>query len=86
LEECLRSLVETLDTPYAGKSSIEGYVDELHRRQVLTLQGRKEVTAWAGRRNVAAHGHIGKLDADTARLMAEGIKVFMRSHPPTVSG
>src|SRR5262249_30476992 len=85
LEEALRSMVETRDEPYTGKLSIEGYADELHRQGMIDKQARKEITAWAGRRNDAAHGHFEKLNLDLARLTTEGIKVFTRGHPPSVT-
>jgi hypothetical protein len=45
-------------------------------------QDVKDITAWAGQRNDAAPGDFGKLDVQRARLMADGINLFMQRRAP----
>jgi hypothetical protein len=41
----------------------------------------KEVTAWLGRRNDAAHAHHDRYTAEQVSLMIEGIRGFINRHP-----
>ena len=41
----------------------------------------KDVTAWLGRRNDAAHGHHERYTDDQVRLMIEGVRNFISHHP-----
>jgi hypothetical protein len=41
----------------------------------------KDVTAWVGRRNDAAHGHHDRYSEDQVRLMIEGVRNFISRHP-----
>jgi hypothetical protein len=41
----------------------------------------KDVTAWLGRRNDAAHGHHERYTDDQVRLMLEGVRNFISRHP-----
>jgi hypothetical protein len=82
LEQYLRSWVEELGLPLAGdKRSIEIYADALGKPGHVDRGERKDLTAWADRRNDAAHGKFEKVDdRDRARIMVEGIDLFMRKH------
>lgn len=41
----------------------------------------KDVTAWLGRRNDAAHGHHDRYSDDQVALMIEGVRNFITRHP-----
>lgn len=80
LEEFLRSLVVTHDAKPKGKPGISSYATALRTAEVLEAQDIKDVTAWAGMRNAAAHGQFDQIEIPNARLMAQGINLFMRQH------
>jgi len=40
------------------------------------------VTAWAGLRNGAAHGEFNGITLDRARLMVDGVNLFLQRHAP----
>jgi hypothetical protein len=50
-----------------------------------SAQEQKDVTSWAGHRNEAAHGEFDKLSHDRARLMVDGINLFMQTRAVTSS-
>ena len=83
LEEFLRSMLAT--TPAAvvvGRPGIQAYAEALRKVEVLSAQDVKDITAWAGQRNAAAHGQFEQLSLDRARLMVDGVNLFMRQHTP----
>ena len=83
LEELLRSRWHQIGSPaLSGKPGINSYAAALKEAQVLDKQDVKDVTAWAGLRNEAAHGDFGALDLPRARIMADGINFFMQRHGP----
>jgi hypothetical protein len=41
----------------------------------------KDVTAWLGRRNDAAHGHHDLFTDEQVSLMIEGVRGFISRHP-----
>lgn len=83
LEAALRSLWEQAGSPsLAGKPGINSYSTALQTAGKLDRQDAKDVTAWSGLRNDAAHGHFDLLDAPRARLMADGINLFMQRRAP----
>lgn len=82
LEEFLRTRANQ-DTLSLGsrKPSIQAYADLLRDQGVLDKQDMKDVTAWAGLRNHAAHGDWDQVkDRDRIRLMLEGVNLFLRKH------
>lgn len=54
---------------------------ELHKTDAYVLSEQKQITAWLGIRNDAAHGHYDKVLKDSVKLMIEGIRHFMTLHP-----
>jgi hypothetical protein len=78
LEEFLRSMLVVSNSQAKGKPSINSYAAALREAEVLTAQDLKDVTAWGGMRNDAAHGHFGAVTIDRARIMVDGINLFMR--------
>lgn len=85
LEEVLRSLVESTGAKPRGKAGIHSYASALRQVDALTPQELKDVTAWAGLRNSAAHGQFDQIGLPNARLMAQGINLFMQRRAPEVA-
>jgi hypothetical protein len=83
IEELLRSMWHLAGSPaLGGKPGINAYATALQTAGVLGRQDVKDITAWAGLRNDAAHGEFGALDVQRARLMAAGVNLFMHRHGP----
>jgi len=61
-------MTETMNTDLAKKSAY-GKIEQ------------KQVTAWAGIRNAAAHGEYGKYDENQVRQMVRGIRDFISKYP-----
>jgi hypothetical protein len=83
LEEYLRSMVIRHSVTVTGKPSIGAYAQALRVGGHLTPQDVKDVTAWAGIRNDAAHGQFDALSAERAQLMVDGINLFLRQNSVT---
>ena len=83
LEELLRSLWHQAGTPpLTTKPGIGAYATGLQATGLLTRQDVKDITAWAGLRNDAAHGDFSTLSFERARLMADAVNLFMQRHAP----
>ncbi|MBC6456364.1 hypothetical protein [Actinomadura sp. HBU206391] len=82
LEEFLRSKVAETGVTVTGKPGISSYSSALRSSGHLSAQDVKDITAWAGQRNEAAHGEFGKLSPQRAQLMVDGINLFMRQKTP----
>lgn len=54
---------------------------ELVKAKVYTLSEQKQITAWLGIRNDAAHGDYAKVLSDMVRMMIMGISDFTVRHP-----
>lgn len=78
LEEFLRSRINAKGLTPNGKPGINAYASALQTEGDLSRQEVKEITAWAGRRNDAAHGDFSHLSRDSARLMVDGINLFLQ--------
>jgi hypothetical protein len=78
LEELLRSLVLGAVVQVKGKPGLQAYAEALKTYGTLTAQDVKDVTAWAGQRNDAAHGLFEGMTRTRAQIMADGINLFMR--------
>lgn len=85
LEEFLRNWVEEQGLRLESrKPGIESYSAVLREAGMLSKQDAKDITAWAGTRNHAAHGEWDEVgDRSRVRLMLEGVNLFMRQHTPT---
>ena len=82
LEEFLRTWVETEGLTIGNaKPGLDAYAKALREADKLTKQDYKDITAWGGLRNHAAHGEWAEV-ADKARvsLMLEGVNLFMRKY------
>jgi hypothetical protein len=49
----------------------------LRKSGYLSAQDIKDVTAWAGQRNEAAHGQFERLTHERAQIMVDGINLFI---------
>lgn len=84
LEERLRSLVEADSLAVTGHPGLDSYGTALKAATTITAQEAKQVTSWAGLRNQAAHGErLDELTIAEARIMADGINLFLQRHDPT---
>lgn len=85
LEVHLRRLCakHQLDTkkPDGHSKKAETLNAELQRAKAYELSEQKQVTAWLGIRNDAAHGHYEKVIAGSVDLMIQGIRHFMTVRP-----
>lgn len=54
---------------------------ELVKGGVYNRSQQKDVTAWLGRRNDAAHGHYDRYDDVQVGHMLEGVRGFLNRHP-----
>ena len=82
LEEFLRNWIEEANLPLGNKkASIDTYTGLLREADLITKQDAKDITAWAGIRNHAAHGEWDEVkDKQRIQLMLEGINLFMRKY------
>jgi hypothetical protein len=83
LEEFLRNWVEAAGLSVSGKPSIDAYGKSLRSQEMVSKQDIKDITAWAGIRNHAAHGEWEEVgDRGRIRIMLEGVNLFMRQKLP----
>jgi hypothetical protein len=82
LEEFLRTWVEAKSLPLgARKPSLDAYAQVLLAEGLVTKQDMKDITAWGGLRNHAAHGEWTEVqDKQRASLMLEGVNLFLRKY------
>lgn len=82
LEEFLRTWLEDKDISIGNKKpGLDSYSKTLRENELISKQDIKDITAWAGIRNHAAHGEWDKIgDKARIRLMLDGINLFMRKY------
>jgi len=80
LEEFLRALISVNGCTIVGKLGIGSYAGGLRSADLISAQDAKDITAWAGQRNDAAHGNFGGLTRPRAQVMADGINLFIRQY------
>ena len=80
LEEYLRNWVEAEQLSIGNsKPGIDAYSQSLRKAELIDKQDAKDIAAWGGTRNQAAHGEWDKVaDHARIRLMLEGVNLFMR--------
>jgi hypothetical protein len=80
VEEFLRNWVEAEGVSIGNsKPGLDAYCKALKTADLLSKQDVKDITAWAGVRNHAAHGEWAQAsDRERVRLMLEGVNLFMR--------
>lgn len=82
LEEFLRNWLEGDGLSLGSrKPSIDAYAQVLVAEEKISKQDHKDITAWAGLRNHAAHGDWAEVsEKQRAAIMLEGINLFMRKY------
>ncbi len=82
LEEFLRTWMETAELSLGGrKPALDNYAIVLRDNDLITKQDYKDITAWGGLRNHAAHGEWDEVkDKSRVALMLEGVNLFMRRY------
>jgi hypothetical protein len=82
LEEFLRTWCEGAGIGIGNaKPGLDAYAKALRTADLITSQDIKDITAWGGLRNAAAHGEWDQVkDPARARLMLEGVNLFMRKY------
>jgi len=82
LEEFLRSMMVGCTETITGPPSLSKYASALRKCGKIDTQDEKDITAWTGHRNNAAHGDFDKLSLQGAQIMVDGINLFMRKKTP----
>jgi len=79
LEEFLRTWVEAEELSIDNrKRGIDAYATVLRTEDLIDKQDQKNITAWAGIRNHAAHGDWEKVaNKELISLMLQGVNLFM---------
>lgn len=82
LEEFLRTWIEGAGLSLGQrKPSLDAYAQVLLAENLITKQDMKDITAWGGLRNHAAHGEWAEVsDKQRASLMLEGVNLFLRKY------
>ncbi len=82
LEEFLRNWIEKEGIELGNKKpTIDSYIKLLKENEFISKQDIKDVTAWAGIRNDAAHGKWDEVNSkDKISLMLQGVNLFMRKY------
>ena len=82
LEEFLRNWCERKDIKLGNrKPGITAYADALSAKDLITKQDVKDIMAWGGLRNEAAHGNWSDLsDRARPKIMLEGVNLFIRKY------
>jgi len=82
LEEFLRTWVETKALQLGNrKPCLDTYAQLLFADDLITKQDLKDITAWGGLRNHAAHGEWDEVsDKQRAAIMLDGVNLFMRKY------
>jgi len=81
LEEFLRNWVIEQNLDYGQKASIDSYAKALRSKDLITKQDYKEITAWGGHRNNAAHGKWELVaDREKISMMLAGVNIFIKQY------
>jgi hypothetical protein len=82
LEEFLRTWVEKEGLSLGNmKPSIDSYAKLLREADLINKQDVKDITAWAGVRNDAAHGYWEKVESkEKISLVLQGVNLFLRKY------
>jgi hypothetical protein len=81
LEEHLRKLCGKHGVPIPVKPKLDTMNAELAKVAAYTKNDQKQVTAWAGLRNDAAHGNYGNYSDGEVKLMLAGVRDFIGRNP-----
>ena len=82
LEEFLRTWIESKDLSLGNrKPCLDTYAQVLLAEELITKQDMKDLTAWGGLRNHAAHGEwVEVSDKQRAAIMLDGVNLFLRKY------
>ena len=81
LEEFLRTWVSEQNLDYSQKASMDSYAKALRSKDLITKQDYKEITAWGGDRNNAAHGKWDLVaDREKISMMLAGVNIFIKQY------
>ena len=82
LEEFLRAWIEEEAISIGNsKHGLDTYTKCLRKEAIISKQDVKDLTAWAGIRNYAAHGEWTEVeDKEKISLMLQGVNLFMRKY------
>jgi hypothetical protein len=81
LEEHLRKLCDKNGVDLADKPKLDTMNADLAKKGAYGKNEQKQITAWAGVRNSAAHGKYNEYSLDQVTLMVEGIRQFLGKIP-----
>ncbi len=81
LEEHLRKLCVKHSVALTAKPKLDTMNADLARVNAYGKNDQKQVTAWAGIRNDAAHGNYGSYEKTKVELMVQGIRDFISRNP-----
>lgn len=63
------------------KPTIDGYATVLKKKEMINKQDHKEITAWAGLRNDAAHGKFDLVSShEKISHMLSGVNLFIKKY------
>ena len=77
---CIKSKVSILK-PDGSPKKADSMNNDLAGATAITKLDQKNVTAWLGLRNDAAHGHFAKYNKDQVTLQISGIRDFITRNP-----
>ena len=81
LRELCRKHTVDLTMPNGKPKMLAAMNDDLAKASAYGKIEQKDVTAWAGLRNAAAHGQYGDYDTNQVGQMIAGIRGFIIRHP-----
>jgi hypothetical protein len=81
LEEHLRKLCQKHGITLAARPKLDTMNADLAKAGAYGKNEQKQVTAWAGIRNEAAHANYGNYSAEQVKLMVAGIRDFITRNP-----
>jgi hypothetical protein len=81
LEEHLRKLCGKHLGTISARPKLDTMNTDLAKASAYGKNEQKQVTAWAGIRNDAAHGNYGNYTNDQVKLMVAGIRDFLTRNP-----
>jgi len=81
LEEHLRKLCGKHGVPLPARPKLDTMNTDLAKANAYGKNEQKQVTAWAGIRNDAAHGNYTKYAEAEVKLMISGIRDFIARNP-----
>lgn len=81
LEQHLRKLCDKHAVTLPDRATIDPMNAALVKAKVYGKNEQKQITAWAGVRNSAAHGTFTEFTADQVKLMIQGVRLFLATYP-----